>query len=157
MTWLLGCTAEFFHNPLSQRHERVKTPDQGKNDDEITCLKIILDRLVENSAQFESGDIELNVDFVRTLRDRVQAELNGNGGVGQGAVKVLAAFNTLIEHFAEYFDLPSDTSKMSQIGRQARVDGRASNWREKGFMKDGTKERNPEKEAFERRKLDHRI
>lgn len=150
--------AEFFHNPLSQSHESMKALDGKINQNQTTCLGIILDGLVENRLLFETSDIELNADFIRAVRDRFEDEMSGNGTVNQDAVKVLAAFNRLIENFAEYFELLSDPSKwFKTIDHQARVDGRASNWRRKGFKKNGAKTGTCETAFFERRKLDHRI
>jgi hypothetical protein len=150
---LLRGPAELFHNHLFQSHERMKTPYGKMDQNEISCLETILYGLVENRLLFEAVDITPNADVIRAVRDRFEAEMSDNGMPNEKAVKVLAAFNWLIENFAKYSDLLGESAKgLKKTRHQVLFDGR-----EKRSVRNGTEVASRKPGSIKHRKLDHRV
>lgn len=158
MRCLLRGPVELFHNPLFQSHERMKTLFGKMDQNEITYLETVLYGLVENRLLFEAGDIVPNADVIRAVRDRFEAGINSIGMPNEEAVKVLAAFNWLIENFTKYSDLLSESAKgLKKTGHQVPFDGRKMSGREKRPVRNGTEEANRKPGSIKHGRLDHRV
>lgn len=79
-----------------------KVTQSAEQGDEVAYLKIILDSLVRRRALFENGDVDLNRQFLRELKDSVEATLRGDSQINEEVRnKVITAFYVLIDNYAK--------------------------------------------------------
>jgi len=81
-----------------------KVTDAAGQADEIAYLKMILDGLVQNRSLFETGDVDLDEEFLQELRNSVDSILKADSRFKKEVrIKVLNAFNVLIDNYPKYF------------------------------------------------------
>lgn len=73
--------------------------------DEIACLKMILDSMVDNQSLCETADVDIDGSFLEALRDSVDSILGNNGGNPDIRTKMMKAFDALIEKHAKQLKL----------------------------------------------------
>lgn len=79
-----------------------KVTEAVKQADEMAYLKIILDSLVRRQSLLETGDIDLDRQFLRELKHSVDSALRVDSRIKEGVrTNVLSAFNVLIDNFCE--------------------------------------------------------
>ena len=80
-----------------------KVAQAAKQRDEITYLKIILDSLVRRLSLLETGDVNLDRQFLQELKHSVDWTLRVDCRIKEDVrTKVLNAFNVLIDNYAKY-------------------------------------------------------
>ena len=76
-----------------------KVSQAARQADEIAYLKMILDGLVQNRFLFETGDVDLNRQFLQELKNSVDSILKADSRIGKEVrTKVLNAFDVLIDN-----------------------------------------------------------
>ena len=84
-----------------------KVAQAAKQRDEITYLKIILDSLVRRLSLLETGDVNLDRQFLQELKHSVDWTLRVDCRIKEDVrTKVLNAFNVLIDNYAKIGGLP---------------------------------------------------
>ncbi|MBW1740156.1 MAG: hypothetical protein JRJ42_03355 [Deltaproteobacteria bacterium] len=78
----------------------------AKQSDEIAYLKIILDSLVQGQSLFETGDVDPNKQFLQELKCSVDSMLRIDSRIQEDVrIKVLNAFDVLIDNYAKYIEV----------------------------------------------------
>jgi hypothetical protein len=79
-----------------------KLTHAAKQGDEIAYLKIILDSLVRKQSLLETGDVDLNTQFLQELKRSVDSTLRVDSRIKEDVrTKVLNAFDVLIDNYAK--------------------------------------------------------
>lgn len=83
-----------------------KLPQAAEHGDEIAYLKIILDSLVGRQSLFETGDVDLNRQFLQELKHSVDSTLRVDSQIKEDVrTKVLNAFDALIDNYAKQIEV----------------------------------------------------
>ena len=83
-----------------------KVTQTAKQGDEIAYLKIILDSLVGRQSLFETGDVDLNRQFLQELKHSVDSTLRVDSQIKEDVrTKVLNAFDVLIDNYAKQIEV----------------------------------------------------
>jgi hypothetical protein len=83
-----------------------KLPRPAEQGDEIAYLKIILDSLVGRQSWFETGDADLNRQFLQELKSSVDSTLRVDSQIKEDVrTKVLNAFDALIDNYAKQIEV----------------------------------------------------
>ena len=88
----------------SQEMSHEKVTQAAKEPDEIAYLKMILDCLVKNRSLIETGDVDIDGQFLQELRNSVDSILRSDTRIKEDVrLKVWDTFNLLIDNYAKYF------------------------------------------------------
>ena len=83
-----------------------KLTQAAEQGDEIAYLKIILDSLVGRQSLFETGDVDLNRQFLQELKHSVDSTLRVDSQIKEDVrTKVLNAFDVLIDNYAKQIEV----------------------------------------------------
>jgi hypothetical protein len=81
----------------------TKSSEQ-KDEVELAYLKIILDSLVQNRPSFQTHDVDLNEASLERLKNSVESALRSDSRIRKNTgIKVLNAFNVIIDNYGKYF------------------------------------------------------
>ena len=83
-----------------------KLTQAAKQGDEIAYLRIILDSLVQEQSLLETGDVDLNRQFLHDLKRSVDSTLRVDSRIKEDVrTKVLNAFDVLIDNYAKQIEV----------------------------------------------------
>jgi hypothetical protein len=83
-----------------------KATQAAKQGDEIAYLRIILDSLVQEQSLLETGDVDLNRQFLHDLKRSVDSTLRVDSRIKEDVrTKVLNAFDVLIDNYAKQIEV----------------------------------------------------
>lgn len=83
-----------------------KVTQAAKQRDEVSYLKIILDSLVRKQSLLETGDVDLNRQFLQELKHSVESTLRVDSRIKEDVrIKVLNAFDVLIDNYAKQIEV----------------------------------------------------
>jgi hypothetical protein len=93
---------------LRRRHQvfTEKVTQAAKQRDEVSYLKIILDSLVRKQSLLETGDVDINRQFLQELKHSVESTLTVDSRIKEDVrIKVLNAFDVLIDNYAKQIEV----------------------------------------------------
>ena len=83
-----------------------KLTQAAKQGDEIAYLRIILDSLVQEQSLLETGDVDLDRQFLHELKRSVDSTLRVDSRIKEDVrTKVLNAFDVLIDNCAKQIEV----------------------------------------------------
>lgn len=83
-----------------------KLTQAAKQGDEIAYLRIILDSLVQEQSLLETGDVDLDRQFLNELKSSVDSTLRVDSRIKEDVrTKVLNAFDVLIDNYAKQIEV----------------------------------------------------
>jgi hypothetical protein len=83
-----------------------KLTQAAKQGDEVAYLRIILDSLVQEQSLLETGDVDLDRQFLHELKRSVDSTLRVDSRIKEDVrTKVLNAFDVLIDNCAKQIEV----------------------------------------------------